>query len=144
MKNTIIKKGFDPFGNQKFYDKINKKYFTLNEKSKPRYSESVKRQAIDLYLDGVAIRAIARHLNVHHVSVLNWIKKAYLALPKPEEVTEYEEVELDEMWHFIKKKTTELGSGWLLIKPLTQSLDSNSETETTKLLKVSTTLNLVI
>jgi len=35
----------------------------------------VKRQALQLYLEGLGFRSIGRYLGVSHVSVYNWIKK---------------------------------------------------------------------
>lgn len=111
----IIKKGFDAKGNQIYYNKETKKYFIENSTRKV-VTQEVKTQAITLYLEGLSIRAVARFFKVSHVSVLNWIKKAFLALPKTEEnVTEYRAIQLDEVWHFSQKKAKETGCGSLSI-----------------------------
>ncbi len=69
---------------------------------------------IHLYLEGMSFRAIGSVLDVHNVTVLNWIRKvgteakAYhdsQALPERVEI-----IVLDELWNFIgkKKKTMDL------------------------------------
>jgi len=64
-----------------------------------------------MYVDGMNLRRIARHLGVNHQSVANWVK-AYAAqlpaAPLPEEV---DTVEMDELFTFVgKKKTRSLSS----------------------------------
>jgi transposase len=43
------------------------------QKRKPRIKEEVKRFAIELYLEGLGLRAIGRLLKVSQVSVMNWV-----------------------------------------------------------------------
>jgi transposase-like protein len=127
MEKDIIKVGFDKNRNQKYYDKVNKKWFILNPKYRKRVSQDIKDKAIKLYLDGCSIRAVARCFDISHVSVLKWIKKAALACESNNEPTVYHSVQLDEMWHFIKKKSKNSGSGWLLIRIPTDQSDFTLE-----------------
>ena len=63
-----------------------------------------KVKALQLYLEGLGLRAIGRFLGVSQVSVLKWIKQYsdnLSSAPKPDKV---EVMELDEMWHFVEKK----------------------------------------
>jgi len=72
------------------------------------YGLAVRRQALRLYVDGMNLRRIARHLAVNPQSVANWVDAARLPappLPKAREDEETAEVlELDELYTFISKK----------------------------------------
>ncbi len=48
--------------------------FTVTE-SPYRGTKEVKRQALQLYLEGLGIRSKSRILKYSHVSIYNWIKK---------------------------------------------------------------------
>lgn len=109
--NKIIKKGFDKQGNQRYLNKETGKIFTLTTKTAKRFSDEVKEKALQMYLECMSVRAISRLLDVSHVSVLKWIKKAALSVEPTTQPSDYVKVELDEMWHFIKKKNEKLGSG---------------------------------
>ena len=77
-----------------------------------------KNKAIQLYLEGLGFRAIGRLLNVSNVTVLNWVREAGKALTPAEVETSMETphlLELDELWHYIQKKTDNAGYGLLLI-----------------------------
>jgi transposase len=75
-------------------------------------SEATKALAILLYSMGKAsYRFIGKLLNVSAVAVYKWIRKAALEIPAPEPVGEIKEVELDELWHFLHSKKTNVGSG---------------------------------
>ena len=65
------------------------------------------RQALELYVDGMNIRRIARHLGVNHQTVANWVKKYAEKLPKPPVPKEVQTAELDEVFSFIGDKKNE-------------------------------------
>jgi transposase-like protein len=44
------------------------------EKRLVKYSKDTKREALQLYLEGLGFRSIGRILNVSNLSVLNWIR----------------------------------------------------------------------
>jgi transposase len=67
-------------------------------------STSVKRQALQLYLEGFGFRSIGRLLGVSHVSVQNWIKKFGQDLEDLKSENEITIVELDEMYTCIGNK----------------------------------------
>jgi uncharacterized protein YjcR len=71
--------------------------------------------ALQMYLEGLGFRSIARILNCSHVAVFHWIKrygeKARLEIP----ATELNVVEMDEMHAYIGSKKTPVGSGLPLI-----------------------------
>ena len=71
---------------------------------------SVRRQALQMYVDGTSFRRIARHLSVNPQSVANWVDRAAANLPPPptprerrEEQT-VETLELDELYTFVGQK----------------------------------------
>lgn len=74
----------------------------------------MKREAVELYVTGLSMRAIARKLGVSATTVLRWIRtcaqKTY-AKPAPAKVNV---VEIDEMWHYIDSKKQMLDMEGLL------------------------------
>src|SRR5574337_283840 len=66
VKNGIVK------GKQRYLCKHCKYCYTVSEIGKPY---ALKKQALNLYLEGLGFRSIERLLNVSNVSVLNWVKK---------------------------------------------------------------------
>ena len=79
-------------------------------------STSVKRQALQLYLEGLGFRSIVRFLGVSHVSVQRWIKKFGQELEDLKSENEISIVEMDEMHTYIGNKKNIAGSGLLLIE----------------------------
>jgi transposase len=79
-------------------------------------SAFVKRQALQLYLEGLGFRSIGRILGVSHVSVQNWIKKYGKDMEDLKSENEINIVELDEMHTYIGNKKNTAGSGLLLIE----------------------------
>jgi len=82
----------------------NRKY-TPNPK--PRgYPVEMQRKAIEMYVDGMNLRKIARHLGVHHQTIANWVRKYAEQLPKPPTPKAVQIAELDEIFSFIGSKKT--------------------------------------
>ncbi|MCK5368078.1 MAG: IS1 family transposase, partial [Cyclobacteriaceae bacterium] len=73
----------------------------LKSTSKPR---NTKRQALELYLEGLGFRSIGRFLNVSHVSVYKWIKSYGKDLDDIKSEKKIEVVEMDEMHTYIGHK----------------------------------------
>ena len=90
---------------------------TFGESDQRRHPESLKQQALQLYLEGVGLRGIERLLGVSHVAVMHWVKAQAQAQPEPPlgRAEEVEWVECDELCTFIGKKKIFAGSGGLLI-----------------------------
>jgi len=88
--------------------------YTVKKKSTSK-SDQVKRQALQLYLEGLGFRSIGRYLNVSHVSVYQWIKSYGSKLEKLKSNQSIEVVEVDEMHSYIGDKKTTVGYGLLLI-----------------------------
>jgi transposase len=74
----------------------------------------IKLTAVLLYVSGLSMNRTAKLLGVSTPSVMTWIEqfaKAYAQKPEPEGRAVV--VELDEMWHYLKKSPTSSGSGRL-------------------------------
>lgn len=79
----------------------------------------VKQLAVMLHLNGLGFRRIAQMLGVSHVSVQKWWRTLALhyqscssaGLPESFEV-----VEIDELWHYCRKKNAKSGFGLLWIE----------------------------
>src|SRR5919112_3439252 len=74
----------------------------------------VKVEAVLLYLSGLSMNRTAKLLGVSTPTVQAWIERfaeVYAQKPGPEGRAVV--VELDEMWHFLKKRPTSSGSGRL-------------------------------
>jgi len=66
-----------------------------------------KALAVLLYATArTSFRRIGKILGVDHSLVYRWIRDVAESLPEPVVSSEITEVELDEMWHFIKDKKT--------------------------------------
>jgi len=77
-----------------------------------------KETAVLLYTLGLSMNAIAKQLGVSTPSILNWIRAhaaTHAPRPQPDPGENVVVMELDELWHFLQKKRTSCGSGWLLI-----------------------------
>jgi|SRR6266511_1803492 len=75
--------------------------------------------AVLLYLSGLSMNRIATLCGVSAQAVLNWIRafaKEHDAKPAPEGKAVV--LEVDEMWHYVKKNATSFGSGrrWMLVQ----------------------------
>lgn len=78
-------------------------------------SPDIKRQALELYLEGLGFRSIGRYLKCSHVAVYNWIKAHGESIEAIRSGTNIDIVEMDEMHTYIGSKKTTVGSGLLLI-----------------------------
>jgi hypothetical protein len=59
-----------------------------------------------MYVDGINLRRIARHLGVNHQSVANWAKAHADQLPAAPVPEKVENAEMDELFTFIGDKKT--------------------------------------
>ena len=72
----------------------------------------MKALAVLLYgVGGMSFSAISRVLGVSDVAVLKWVRAEAMTLPEPEVPATVVTVEVDEMWHFLKKSLPSSGSG---------------------------------
>ena len=74
----------------------------------------LKVEAVLLYLSGLSMNRTAKLLGVSTPTVQAWIERfAQVYAQKPEPEGRAVVVELDEMWHYLKKSRTSFGSGRL-------------------------------
>ena len=106
-KDGIVK------GRQRFKCKSCNYRFTVDHLGKP---EKMKRDALELYLEGLGFRSIGRFLKISHVTVYNWIKEFGKKVELVRNTAGIEVVELDEMHTYIGTKKTIAGFGLLLIE----------------------------
>ena len=114
-KSSNYKKNDKVDGRQRYKCNVCGYNYSVEMKSTAS-STSVKRQALQLYLEGLGFRSIGRFLGVSHVSVQNWIKKFGQDLENLKSENEISIVELDEMHTYIGNKKNIAGSGLLLIE----------------------------
>ena len=70
------------------------------------YPESMHQRALEMYVDGINLRRIARHLKIHHRTVSLWIKNHSETLPAAPVPEQVHTAELDELFTFIGDKKT--------------------------------------
>ncbi len=102
-----VKVGRNPSGSQRYLCRgCGRKY---TPEPKPRgYDEATRRQALQMYVDGLNFRRIGRMLGVAHRTVINWVNAYAASLPdEPPVPGEGQEVhELDELFTFVGRKKT--------------------------------------
>ena len=104
IKNGIVR------GLQRYQCKNCGYNYTVAHKS-TAFSTDVKQQALHMYLEGAGFRAIARQLQVSHVSVYRWIKAMGQQAAALESPSAIDVVEIDELHTYIGHKKTIVGSG---------------------------------
>jgi transposase-like protein len=103
MEN-LVKYGKQSDGTQIYKNKITGKYHQLEYK---RAGEETKSVAVMMYLKGMSYRQVAQVIGVSHVTILRWVKdvaKEVVGRDLVDKNQVYDHVEIDEMWHFCKKK----------------------------------------
>ncbi len=77
-----------------------------------RYSDEVKQLCIKMYLNGMGLRGIERVTEIHHTTVMHWIREAGHSLTDAPESEEIPEVtDLDELQTFVGNKRNKLWIG---------------------------------
>ena len=104
----VVKAGFQS-GKQRYKCTICCRVFV--KPSQRGVAPEIKEQALAMYLEGLGFRAIGRLLGVSNVAVLKWVRKAAQNLPQPEKPPIVDVLEMDELWHFIKKRAKNSGCG---------------------------------
>ena len=70
------------------------------------YPKEVRERAVQMYVDGMGLRKIGRHLGLHHRTVSLWVKAHAALLPEPPMPDNVDSAEMDEMFTFIGDKKT--------------------------------------
>jgi transposase-like protein len=76
------------------------------------YSNEIKQECLEMYVNGSGLRAIERVKKVHHTTIIYWVKQIASQLPENPETTEIPEItEIDELETFVGSKKTKSGYG---------------------------------
>jgi hypothetical protein len=78
------------------------------EPKKQGYPDSLRKQAMEMYVDGGNLRRIARHLKVAPQTIAYWVTELAEALPSTPMPEEVKEAEMDELFTFIGDKKPNL------------------------------------
>lgn len=57
-----------------------------------KYPEAVKQLCLKMYLNGMGLRGIERVTEIHHTTVMHWIREAAATLPNAPQVEEIPEI----------------------------------------------------
>ena len=77
----------------------------------PKFSAQTKAQAIQMYMNGMGIRAIGRVLGASPAAVLIWIRKEHAALQQrlgqaePAQAGAPDIIEMDEIYTYVQKNS---------------------------------------
>ena len=97
------KEGSDRKGQQRYQCQNCRRFYILHPTLRGKETE-LKHRALQMYVEGLGFRRIARLLGVPHQSVINWVRndeKKRPPAPLPDTV---ETIEMDEIYTFIEKK----------------------------------------
>ena len=95
---------------QRFLCKSCGKTFVEGDKRGSPMTEARKAIVVVMYSQcKVSIRGIAKFLNIDPTIVYRWIKEIGKNMPDPIVCDKIMEIEIDEMWHFVKKKAIKPG-----------------------------------
>lgn len=108
VKHGIVK------GRQRYKCKNCNYHFTVFKIGKELERIYIVR-SLQLYLEGLGLRAISRVIGISHVTILNWIRKygkqlEFIRIERDRDAI----VEVDEIHSFVGSKKNEYGSGLLL------------------------------
>jgi transposase-like protein len=105
-------------GVQRFLCRSCGRYFRETE---PKFGKAVEARALDMYLNNVGIRKIARFTGASPAGVLKWIRKAHKALAEQlaQAASQVEEqmpdiIEMDEIYTYVQKNTAAPSYGLLI------------------------------
>lgn len=97
--------GHNPSGSQR-YRCMNCGSKYTPEPIEQGYSRELRVRAARMYVDGMNLRRIARHLGVNHQTIANWVKAYAAQLPPAPLPQHIETIEMDELHTFIEHKKT--------------------------------------
>ena len=128
FSENYVKCGF-ALGKQRYKCKACRHQFT-NFQSRGA-SKETKNLALKLYLEGMSLRGIGRILKVSNVAVLKWIRRfgeqaEQIHRREISKLRKISVMEIDEMHHYVGKKSAQSGCGWLLIEVPAEYSESQS------------------
>lgn len=105
-KDRQVKGGRTPSGSQRLKCGYCQRRYTPEPKEQG-YPDTMRQQAVKLYVDGLNYRRIGRVLGVDHKTVMLWVRAHADQLPaRPPLPEQVEVIEEDELYTFIGKKKT--------------------------------------
>lgn len=111
-KSTHIQKNGLNKGKQNYICANCARQFITDYNSHKGYDDEFKRECLKMYVNGMGFRAIARVKNIHHTTIMSWVKQVGELLPDAYEPEIIPQVgELDELETFVGSKKTSSGSG---------------------------------
>ncbi len=116
-KSKHINKNGQKRGKQNYICVNCRRQFIESYESHRGYSEETKNECLKMYVNGMGFRAIQRVKNIHHTTIINWVKQVAKHLPDCYDPETTPEVgELDELQTFVgsKKQNLDMDS----IRPL--------------------------
>ena len=112
--STHIRKNGRRKGKQRYICASCQRQFLKSYEPPKGYWDDVKRECLELYLNGMGFRAIERVKHIHHTTIIYWVKELGGRLPdSPAESNIPEVTELDELQTFVGSKKTKSGYGLL-------------------------------
>ncbi len=110
--STHIRKNGSRGGKQRYICADCQRQFLSVYEQPKGYSNVLKRECLELYLNGMGFRAIERVKQVHHTTIIYWVKQLGGRLPDAPAESKIPEVgELDELQTFVRSKKTKSGYG---------------------------------
>jgi Transposase and inactivated derivatives len=109
--STHINKNGHKKGKENYICVHCKRQFIDDYKPQKGYPKEVRRECLKMYVNGLGFRAIERVKNVHHTTIINWVKESGKLLPDFSEPENPEVGELDELQTFVGSKNTKPGCG---------------------------------
>ena len=101
----IRKNGKNKQHKQKYICVDCSRQFILDYEPHKGYSDEFRKECLTMYANGMGLRAIARVKNIHHTTLIHWVKTVAQLLPNAYSPEVSPEVgELDELETFIGKK----------------------------------------
>ena len=106
-----VKVGSNRSGSQRYMCQVCRRKYTPQPKTRG-YPSRIRQQAVQMYVDGLNFRRIARMLNVSHQTVSNWVTEQADRLPDepPMPSGQLEVNEMDELFTFVGDKKTSFTS----------------------------------
>ena len=62
------------------------------------YPDEMRKQAVQMYIDGMNLRRIARHFGIHHRTVSLWVQASAASLPEAPVPKEVKTAESNSVW----------------------------------------------
>lgn len=109
-------------GKQRYKCTVCYSHYVMQDGRK-RYNDTQKLHALLLFRKGLSLRSIADIIGTNNVTVLKWIRgfgatlKAHILSQPIEKTEELDVIEIDELWHYVKKNSKNYGSGLLILVP---------------------------